>query len=80
MKAYLNKKEIELILADRVKNFNSKITQMYLKEDSNNGNIIESSISNVNKVLKNLIDDLGDIEELFKVQRSNWHFVVSKQT
>lgn len=79
MKAYLSKKELELILLARVKKFNSKITNMYLKEDSNNDNIIESSISDTDKILKSLIGDLEEIDELFKVQWSHWHFDVVKQ-
>ena len=78
MKAYVNKEEIELILTNRVKKFNSKVTQLYLSEESIKH--LDSSISSSDKIMKELIDELDELDGLFKVQWSNWHFEVGKQT
>ena len=78
--AYLSKKEIEMILKNRVAEFNSIITRLYLKDSELNfSNGLESSIGETSKLLDKVIEDLGEIEELFKAQWSGYHFEVTKQ-
>lgn len=54
---------------------------MYLKEISvGKTGSIESSISNVDKMLKKAISDLEEIDALFTTQWQEWHFDVSKHS